>query len=192
MATAIRLGYLPSGTDASMSPDTLLLHLRNKNHSIPSWLQKPYYLGRQNSYFVRGTAVAPYPLDAIEEHRMHQTKLAAIRDPDPCFDALRRAFFIPVANQCSATGDTLWEVAFEERNDNDECCNEGLLHVADQLHALGKFYDSNGGSFLNEPADFRNYALDIYLRALATPGHAYYLSAQEILTIAKLCGEPQS
>ena len=92
MATAIRLGYLPSGTDASMSFDTLLLHFRNKNHSIPSWLQEPYYLDRQNRYFVRGTAATPYPLDAIEEHRMHQTKLAAIRDPDPCFDALRRAF----------------------------------------------------------------------------------------------------
>ena len=93
---ATGLGYIPEATDVSLSFDDVVHQQRIAGDVQCDWLQERYdYSELHGCYIVRGTGDERYPADAVAEHRMHPTKLAALMDPDRCFDALRHAFHVP-------------------------------------------------------------------------------------------------
>ena len=103
---------------------------------------------------------------------MHDTKLNAIRDPRPCFDALRHGFFVPQRDSCANIAQAICDQAGE---------SVAFMNVAATLVGLS---DMPSGEPI-APNGFDTDAFEAYLAAMATPGHAYYLSCDELLAVAE-------
>ena len=113
---AARLDFIPAGTDASLSLEDVSQRHQQLAAGVlrNGWLEPPYYCSELHACsMVCGTMDQRFPLDAVVERRMHATKLAALLDPDACFDALRYAFHAHPRNACRFTAELLYRIVEE-------------------------------------------------------------------------------
>ena len=138
----MKFGYLQQPSDHTASFDDLAEKYRSAGTTLPDWLQEPYaYSVTGGCYIVKGSGL-PYPAQAVLDEHMHQTKLAAILDPDESFDALRRAFFAPTMEVCGMQAFALYDLVDETRG-TSEAVDGGILEAAGKLFRLDDFYNRN-------------------------------------------------
>ena len=134
----MQFGYLQQPSDHTASFDDLAEKYQSAGTTLPDWLQEPYaYSVTGGCYIVKGSGLQ-YPPQAVLDDQMHQTKLAAILDPDDSFDALRRAFFAPTMEVCGMQAFALYDLVNETRG-TSEAVDGGILEVAGKLFLLDAF-----------------------------------------------------
>jgi hypothetical protein len=110
----------------------------------------------------------------------HTTKLAALRDPDPTYDLLRMALFLPEATAASSVARMLLQLTDAWRDGGEETFQQVGWHLLD----FDKFEKQSQAS----PTNFERLSLETYFEALGTEGHSYYFSVTELLAIATAVG----
>ena len=137
-------------------------------HPTCSDLLLPAYEERNGVTYVRGTRDSLWPGNLPGAH-----KYAVLFNPDPAFDRLRRAFILPTEGDRERVAHILFEMA--EPIAPDAKVERLAAFLLDEQRAVVS---------TAAPATYLDDVWPAYLQAVATHGHRYYFSYDEILAIA--------
>ena len=139
------------------------------------FLQSVAFLkGKTGHWIVKGTRDVACPDDAVNK----LSKYEALFDKRPCFDSIRRSFFLPSEKVRLQVVNSLERIAISLNKAHV------VAPVCQHLRSRDRHVTNGSVGSIDAPENFDTLVWPAYQACLKREGHNYYFSCDELLAIA--------